>query len=85
MPGAMDNDLLSELNRLLSTPDHGIGAETINRLILASLLSLDKRVRTIEQIAPAVKLIMWVGAAIGVSFIGLIWAVITGQAQIIFV
>ncbi len=44
----------------------------------------EKRVNELEKLVPAIRAIIWVGAALGLSIIGLIWALITGQAQIIF-
>jgi uncharacterized protein involved in exopolysaccharide biosynthesis len=37
-----------------------------------------------EKLAPAVRIVIWVGGALGVSVVALIWALITGQAQVIF-
>lgn len=45
---------------------------------------LDLRVKEIEKLAPAVRVMMWVGALLGASIVALIWALITGQAQVMF-
>lgn len=45
---------------------------------------LDERLMEMEKLVPAIRAIMWVGAALGVSIVGLIWALITGQVQLIF-
>ena len=42
------------------------------------------RMRDIEKLVPALRAVMWVGAALGVSVIGLIWAMITGQVSVVF-
>ena len=79
-----DNELLSELQTLLQSKDIPIQPEVVNRLILAVLLNLDRRMRGVEQVAPIVRVMLWVGAAIGASIIGLIWSLIIGQASIVF-
>lgn len=48
------------------------------------VVDLQKRMRVVEALAPAIRLVMWVGAALGVSVVALIWALITGQAQVMF-
>ena len=44
----------------------------------------ENRLREIEKLAPALRAVMWVGAVLGVSVVGLIWAMITGQVSIHF-
>jgi chromosome segregation ATPase len=44
---------------------------------------LETRMKRLEELYPAIKTIIWIGAVIGVSIIALIWALITGQAQLI--
>lgn len=80
----MENGLLREITRLLESDENAISPEVANRLILASLVSYDRRLKEIEKLMPAVRVLMWVGAGIGVSMIALIWALITGQAQVVF-
>jgi len=41
-------------------------------------------VQEIEKLVPALRAITWVGAILGMSIIALIWALITGQAQVVF-
>ena len=45
---------------------------------------LEKRMKRLEELYPAIRIIMWVGAIIGTSIIVLIWSLITGQASIVF-
>jgi hypothetical protein len=45
---------------------------------------LEVRMKRLEELYPAIKAIIWIGAGIGGSIIVLIWSLITGQAQIIF-
>ena len=42
------------------------------------------RISEMEKLVPAIRAIMWVGAALGLSIIGLIWSLVTGQVQLIF-
>jgi len=44
----------------------------------------EARLRELEKLAPAMKLVIWIAGILGVSVIGLLWAVITGQAAILF-
>lgn len=43
-----------------------------------------KNRKVLTQISPAIRIMTWVGVALGLSIIGLIWALITGQAAISF-
>jgi len=45
---------------------------------------LDQRVKALEGLAPVLRAVMWIGVALGMSVMALIWALITGQAQVIF-
>jgi len=44
----------------------------------------EKRIRVLEQLAPAMRVVVWIAGVLGVSIITLIWALITGQASILF-
>lgn len=44
----------------------------------------DMRICEIEKLAPAMKAVIWIGAAVGISFIGLIVSLITGQVTMVF-
>jgi hypothetical protein len=61
-----------------------ISPEVVNRLLLSSMLDLTRRMKEVEKVMPALRLIMWVGAAIGASVIAFIWSLITGQASVTF-
>lgn len=83
--GTGDNELLAELQKIIQGPPSGdISDATINRLTLAALINLDRRIRELEKITPVVKIIMYVFTAIGASVVALIWSLITGQASITF-
>lgn len=45
---------------------------------------LDERVGEIEKLVPALRVMTWIGALLGASIIALVWALITGQAQVVF-
>jgi len=42
------------------------------------------RIRALEQLAPAMRVVVWIAGVLGVSVIALIWALITGQAVLAF-
>ena len=44
----------------------------------------EDRLRGLEKLIPSVRAVLWVGAAFGLSVVALIWALIVGQAQIVF-
>lgn len=44
----------------------------------------EDRIRLLEKLAPAMKAVIWVATVLGVSVIALVWAMITGQASILF-
>jgi len=48
------------------------------------LVAMEPRVRELEKLTPVVKAIMWVGAIVEASILALLWALITGQAQVVF-
>ncbi len=49
---------------------------------------LDKRVvaleKTIPEIKPAIDSLKWVATVVGALIVGLLWAVVTGQARVMF-
>jgi len=51
------------------------------RLKMASVV---ERVEAVERLMPVVKAMMWVGAILEASIIALVWALITGQAEMSF-
>lgn len=38
-----------------------------------------ERIKKLEELAPAMKVVIWIGGVLGVSVIGLIFAILTGQ------
>lgn len=42
------------------------------------------RIVALERLAPAMKLVIWIGGILGASAVALIWALITGQAVLAF-
>lgn len=44
----------------------------------------EERLRELEKLAPAMRVVIWVAGILGASVIALIWALITGSAQILF-
>ena len=49
--------------------------------LVTKQLNLEK---SVERASTVVRIVSWVGALIGASIIALIWALITGQAQVVF-
>jgi predicted transcriptional regulator len=44
----------------------------------------DDRIEAVEKMAPALRILSWVGTALAGSIIALIWAIITGRADVVF-
>ena len=44
----------------------------------------EERIKQLERLAPAMRVVIWIGGALGVSVVALIWALITGQAVVVF-
>jgi len=44
----------------------------------------DDRIEAVEKMAPALRILSWIGVMLGGSIIALIWAMITGQAAVVF-
>jgi chromosome condensin MukBEF ATPase and DNA-binding subunit MukB len=42
----------------------------------------EERLDRLEALAPAIRVVIWIGAALGVSVLGLIWGLITGAVQL---
>ena len=40
--------------------------------------------RAVQELTPVIKVVLWIGAALGTSVIALIWALITGRASLAF-
>jgi len=45
----------------------------------------ETRIRNLEKLAPAMKVVIWIAGVLGLSVIGLIWGLITGQITLAFV
>lgn len=43
----------------------------------------EKRLRELEKLAPAMRVVIWIAGALGLSVIGLIWGLITGQITLL--
>ena len=43
----------------------------------------EKRLRELETLAPAMRVVIWIAGALGLSVIGLIWGLITGQITLL--
>ena len=77
------NELTQEsLNRLRI--EHTARSGLLDRTV-EDVNRLYKRMAAVERLIPALRAVMWIGAALGVSVMALIWALITGQAQVIFI
>ena len=44
----------------------------------------EDRIRQLEKLAPAMRVVVWIAGVLGVSVIALIWGLITGQAVLAF-
>lgn len=44
----------------------------------------ENRIRQLEKLAPAMRVVVWIAGVLGVSVIALIWGLITGQAVLAF-
>jgi chromosome segregation ATPase len=56
----------------------------INTQLQERAKDLEARMKKLEDLYPAIKTIIWIGVIIGGSIIAMIWALITGQAEIFF-
>ena len=45
---------------------------------------MEEKINEFEKLVPAIRATIWVGALLGVSIVGLIWSLVTGQVQLIF-
>lgn len=83
---------LSELQRRNELTQEGLNRLRIEHTARGGLLDrtvqdvnrLYKRLAAVERLIPALRAVMWIGAALGVSVMALIWSLITGQATVMF-
>jgi len=83
---------LSELQRRNELTQEGLNRLRIEHTARGGLLDrtvedvnrLYKRLAGVERLLPALRVMMWAGAVLGVSVLALIWALITGQAVVCF-
>jgi len=83
---------LSELQRRNELTQEGLNRLRLEHTARGGLLDrtvedvgrLYKRMAVVERLIPALRAMMWIAAALGVSVMALIWALITGQAQVSF-
>lgn len=52
--------------------------------VISTVEDHEKRLRELEKLAPAMKVVIWVAGILGASVIALIWSLITGTATIFF-
>ncbi len=77
--------------KLLQNPPEQGTWENERVQVIFSLVGVEKAVQEIklsvaalEKLAPTIKIVVWLGAVLGVSMVGLIWSLITGVATITF-
>ena len=77
-------DMLKNKQQKLNTREVIEAFLKTNRLILAFFAkTIIEDHRKIEKIWPAYQVIMWISGVLGISIISLIWALITGRAELI--
>jgi septal ring factor EnvC (AmiA/AmiB activator) len=52
--------------------------------MVATVEDHEDRIRVLERLAPAMRVVVWIAGILGVSIVALIWALITGQASVLF-
>jgi hypothetical protein len=55
-----------------------------NEAVAKTVDDHEERIRTLEKLAPAMKVVIWIAGALGLSVIGLIWGLLTGQIALVF-
>lgn len=55
-----------------------------NNVVVNTVEDHEERIRKLEKLEPAIKVVIWIAGLLGASVIGLIWSLITGSAQVIF-
>ncbi len=83
----LEASILRVENKLNSIDDRVQAIERNDARSEAVVLKVDdheSRLRCLEKLAPAMRIVIWVAGILGVSVIALIWAMITGQAVLAF-
>lgn len=76
---------LDSLDCRIKDLENGSGRDTVNtENIKKEVEDHETRIRDLERLAPAMKVVIWIAGLLGASVIALIWALITGQASILF-
>jgi hypothetical protein len=80
----LDQKIQAKLDNL-DVKIHSLERENVkNDTVARDVQDHETRIRQLEKLAPAMKLVIWIAGVLGVSVIGLIWALITGQASLLF-
>ena len=58
--------------------------EVKTKAVIVRVEDHEDRIRALEKLAPAMKAVIWLAAVLGASVFALTWALITGQASILF-
>lgn len=82
--------LIAEIVEILDS-NGSVSQRTRDRLMLAGIVALmnsqepiNERLERVEKYIPYIEAAKWLTVTLGVSVIALIWALITGQATIVF-
>ena len=80
----LDQKIQAKLDNL-DVKIHSLERENVkNDTVARDVQDHETRIRQLEKLAPAMKLVIWIAGVLGVSVIGLIWTLITGQASLLF-
>ena len=52
--------------------------------VVVTVKDHEDRHRSLEKLAPAMRVVVWIAGVLGISVIALIWGLITGQAVLAF-
>ena len=86
-----NGEIVKEIRSLLSDPNAKISPKMCQRLQMAAIADIYEKIdgmsKSLEKIKPVMtvyRIVLWIGSALGLSVIVLLWSLFTHQAEITF-
>jgi hypothetical protein len=78
-----NNEVMKKLRDLIEKGGT-IDAATRDILLFTAIIDMNTQLETLQPVLAFYKVGMWFAGVFGVSLIGLIWGMLTGQVEIVF-
>lgn len=78
------NELLKTMKNLISNKEQLVNQELCNQIVITALIDLYENMESFRPVMTAYKFSLWAFSFLGLSFVGLIFGIFTGQIELIF-